>query len=285
MKFLTNFDPSADRIHCFYEGREDEIFYRNFISSRTGSRVIAYICGNKGDVYRVCDSVVNHHGYRQSLFFVDKDLSDVMNEVRPTHARMFTTSYYSVENYLVQREVFVNICHDFIQCRGVVCDHEEAGEHFSRALSGFYTLILPIMAWIIAVRRNGQAPNLRNIKLQGLFGFDSDLVIRKIGGRGRISHLCTVTGITPTPGIARDIRRALVELRSHNPKCVVRGHFESWFFVSYMKALFDRLKVEAEKQGGTASMMPTVEQSNFVALAIPRIQIPPELDAFLSANV
>jgi Protein of unknown function (DUF4435) len=91
-EFLTNFDPSANRVHCFYEGREDEIFYRNFVSARTTSRLISYICGNKRDVYSVCDAVANHRGYRQSLFFVDKDLSDLMNETWPAHSRLFTTS-------------------------------------------------------------------------------------------------------------------------------------------------------------------------------------------------
>ena len=184
-----------------------------------------------------------------------------MNEALPARDRLFTTSFYSVENYLVHEDVFVDLCRDFIQCRGLACDHEQAGKHFSHALSAFYDLILPIMAWIIAVRRSGQAPNLRNIKLQVLFKFDSDLRIQRIVRRDRIARLCTITGIAPTPGIAREIRKALIELRSYDPKCVVRGHFESWFFVAYMKALLERLRTEAQRQGGTAMMIPTVEHN------------------------
>jgi len=123
------------------------------------------------------------------------------------------------------------------------------------------------------------------MKLQTLFKFDNDLDIQKLVKRSRVSNLCTVTGITPTPGIAREIRKAMIELRSQPPKCIIRGHFESWLFVAHMKALFERLRTEAERQGGTATMVPTVEHTNFVPLAVPRIQMPAELDAFLTGSL
>jgi len=284
-EFLTNFDPSKHRLHCFYEGREDEIFYRNFISPRTEARLIGYICGNKDEVYSVFSFVARHPGCDQSLFFVDKDLSDLLREKRPAHARFFVTAYYSIENYLVQQDVLGRFCRDFIQCRGVVCDHDKACEEFGEGLRKFYDLILPIMAWVLVVRRRGQRPNLRNVELKSLFRFDEHLHICKKLKRSRIAHLCTVTGITPTPGIAGEMRAALVELRSHNPKTVIRGHFESWFFVEYIKGLFARIKTEAERQGGAASMIPAVEHTSFVPLAV--VVIPPsnELDAFLVSNI
>lgn len=284
-EFLTNFDPSSDRIHCFFEGREDEIFYRGFISSYTGCKIVAYICGNKRDVYAVCESVATHPGYRQSLFFVDKDLADLMNESYPLFERMFVTSFYSVENYLVRDDLFVRLCRDFIQCKGVVCNHDAVGDIFSAALAKFYALILPLMAWIVAVRRKGQSPNLRNIRLQTLFGLDSDLKPRKVMNRNRIAHLCTMCGITPIRGMAKDVREVLADLKARNPKQVVRGHFEGWFLVIYFKAFFERVKTEAENIGGTAAMLPSVEHTNFVALTVPHLQIPQDLNEFLQINL
>jgi len=284
-EFLTNFDPFKNRLHCFYEGREDEIFYRTFIASRSNARLIAYFPGNKDEVYGVLAFVAKHAGCQQSLFFVDKDLSDVLGEQRPAHPRLFVTHYYSVENYLVREEVLGRFCRDFIQCRGVVCDHDQSCTDFAEALMTFYNLILPVMAWVIVMRRRGQKPNLRNLKLKTWFTFDSSLQIaNKIKGN-RISQLGAQTGINPIPGIGRDLRAALVDLRSREPKCVVRGHFESWFFVEYFKGLFERLKAAAEKQDGSASMIPAVEHSSFVALAVPSIAIPPDLAAFLVTNV
>ena len=145
-EFLTNWDPFKNRLHCFYEGREDEIFYRAFVTARSGAQLMAYICGSKDEVYGVLTSVASHPGCEQSLFFVDKDLSDVLNEIRQQHQRLFVTHYYSVENYLVRQEVLGRFCRDFIHCRGLVCDHNQSCADFATAVSDFYAHILPLMA-------------------------------------------------------------------------------------------------------------------------------------------
>lgn len=284
-EFLTNFDPAKNRLHCFYEAREDEIFYRSFITPRTQARLFPYLCGNKDEVYAVFASVGKHRGYGQALFFVDKDLSDILKEARSMHARLFVTRYYSIENYLVSEEVLRRFCNDFIQCRGVVCDHEQSCADFTKALSAFYKLVLPIMAWIVAVRRIGQRPNLRNINLKVFLGFDEHLQVVRLKKRHRLAVLCNVTGAAPAAGLVRDLRKALMELRSHDPKSVVRGHFEAWFLVEYLKALFETLRLKTRERGGAATLIPAVEHSSFVPLAVPVISIPPDIDAFLAQNI
>jgi hypothetical protein len=165
-----------------------------------------------------------------------------------------------------------------------VCDHEKACEEFGEGLRRFYDLVLPIMAWILTVRRRGQRPNLRNVELKELFRFDEQLHICKRLKRNRIAYLCTVTGVTPAPGMALEIRTVLAEVRSRNPKSVIRGHFESWFFVDYIKGLFARIRTEAERQKGSAATIPAVEHKSFVPLAVVVIPPPSELDVFLAAN-
>jgi hypothetical protein len=79
---------------------------------------MGYVCGNKDEVYSVFSFVAKHPGFDQSLFFADKDLSDLLEEGRPSHARFFITSCYSIENYLVRQDVLARFSRDFIQCRG-----------------------------------------------------------------------------------------------------------------------------------------------------------------------
>jgi hypothetical protein len=81
----------------------------------------------------------------------------------------------------------------------------------------------------------------------------------------------------------REIRSAIGELKSYPPKTVVRGKFEAWFLVEYMKALLARLNEEARKIKATISVNPPVEHGSLVALAAPTIDTPSDLETFFTS--
>src|SRR5215831_16858614 len=81
-EFLLQHDPKEERIHAFVEGDDDPVFYAEPLRKYAGSRrTYFYNCKGKARVYQAFDDVVKRVGnYRHTLYFTDKDLSDLLDE-------------------------------------------------------------------------------------------------------------------------------------------------------------------------------------------------------------
>ena len=102
--FLIDFNPKNRIVHCFFEGKTDESFYgtvlRNFLPDYYELKT--YICGKK-------DSVLYHHneiGHKSCdtqplLFFIDKDIDDIIPIQVKKAETIYETIFYSIENYIV----------------------------------------------------------------------------------------------------------------------------------------------------------------------------------------
>src|SRR5689334_7286581 len=81
-EFRLQHNPSEERIHAFCEGQEDTVFYRKAISKFAKARpVFFYVCDGKTGVIQAFNDVTTIVGnYRHTLYFLDKDLSDLVPE-------------------------------------------------------------------------------------------------------------------------------------------------------------------------------------------------------------
>src|SRR5437868_13607169 len=81
--FLLNDAKSPKGVHAFVEGHDDVSFYTNFIHNSVfdpDDVYPLYMCGDKDGVYKAHSLVMNSKPVGTTLFFVDKDLSDILNE-------------------------------------------------------------------------------------------------------------------------------------------------------------------------------------------------------------
>lgn len=286
-EFLTNYDPELPRIHAFVEGDDDVVFYKTVLQARVKGkrRVYTYRCGGKERVYEAFRQVVARFSKcRGTLFFVDKDLDDILGRPWPTDPRIFVTDVYSVENYVVSPSALAILLNEFVSFRGVHFDIEVLLRQFEKELLRFHKLLTPLMALITWSRRLGLRPNLENLRLGQLFDFSAEGRVR-VSRLDRLEYVCRTAGIT-VPGSAKErISETTEELKRLPPKRFVRGRFEIWFFVEFFKRLIAQLERSALEVTGKVRLRSPIEHGNILPILAGRIEIPEILDRFLSVHL
>lgn len=284
-EFLLQHDPKEERVHAFCEGYEDPAFYRPAVEKRAGTRrIFFYRCHGKAKLFALFADLSSRVGnYRDLLFFVDKDLSDFVPEIYPKDERIYVTDFYSIENYLVCEEVIRRISFDFVILKKCALPKERVVERFVRELARFHRLVTPIMAWTICLRRKGVPVALQNLNLAEMFSLDAELRVRRMNGT--ISYLRDKTGVPDSPALWADLRSVIRSLRPVNPKRFVRGKFEVWFLVQFVKAAIEHLQRAAHAASGDIEVPVRVERSNVIALLAPYAVMPASLDAFLDSQL
>ena len=284
-EFLTHHDPKEERVHAFVEGYDDPVFYREALARHAGNRKIYfYTCDGKARLYQVYQDVAARVGpYRHILFFSDKDLEDIIPEFYPKDDRIYVTDYYSIENYIVCWEAIERSCSDFVKVKHCGLPVDMVSDRFDKELHKFHVLSVSIMAWIVCVRRAGLQANLNNIDLKHIFAIDDSLHISR--RHGILAYLCKVTSVPVKSIDWRSLRSTMRELQTMNAKRFVRGKFEIWFLVQYLKKAIEHLTTAAQGQGGSLDVLVRISLTNVVALLAPRLPCPTSVDAFLSKHL
>lgn len=284
-EFRTNYLADQPRVHAFVEGDEDLVFYRRHLHDFFSGdwKVYLYRCGNKQRVYDTFLALAGENPQpRNVFFFVDKDLADILGETWPEDPRIFVTHFYSIENYITVESALKSIWHDFITLRNVAFDPEVLEASFISAQQQFYKSIAPVMAWIIEARFLGARPNLNNINCGFLCSLSDELGVTS--SRNRLQYLTRVTGTEANLVHPNTLRARTSSLLSRHAKCWIRGKFESWFFVEFLKRMTAVTGRLAEEVGGSVAVRANLERSNLISLASGRIRMPIELERFLLSH-
>jgi len=245
--------------------------------------VYAYRCGNKEAVYEVYNALCKMTPAPPGiLFFVDKDLSDVLEESWPDDPRIFVTDFYSIESYFVSREMMRIICSEIVQVRNVSLDLEVVVEQFSEALACFERKLLAVMAWIVVAKHARLQPNLGNMNIDNLCLLSESCDVRVC--RARSQHLARVAGV-PRESIRIDRLLAVArQLSRLSAKTYIRGKFEAQFLVKFIKNVIVRLREVAEESGGKIVVNVPLECRSLVEILTPHLGTPDSLGRFLSRN-
>jgi hypothetical protein len=285
-EFLTQYSPSERRLYLFVEGHEDGIFFSHFVARYAGAgvRVLVYRCEGKSKVFEMFDKIIERMpNVKSTLFFVDKDIDDIVGTPWPTDPRVFVTDVYSIENYLSERAVVQKFYAAAVRLAGVKFDETTIFDHYQHELVRFRRGLIPLMAWATIHRQAGVRPNLNNIHLSEICQLDDDCSVKMLAGR-RIAHLNKVTGVQPRARF-RQLVHVTRSMRQMLPERIVRGKFESWFVVEFWKHLVGELEKLAREAAGKVVIRPTLERSNLVAVLTPYADVPASLHRFLSAHL
>lgn len=284
-EFWTQYDGSPNRLHLFFEGHDDGVFFRHFANGylKAGTRVYTYRCDGKGRVFEAFSQIVERvPGIKSALFFVDKDVDDILGVAWPTDPRVFVTDVYSIENYLTTRIVVQRFFKDAVKMNGVQFDDETIFDHFEAQRKRFNRLMMPLMGWVITLRRANERPNLNNINLGEVFTFNSDCHVHACVGK-RMNHLTKAGGVSKRAfrhvvPVARDLARM-------PPDRIVRGKYSAWFVVEFWKRLTAQLEELAKEANGKVSIKPTLEKATLVSTLTAYTDIPRSLQLFLEAHL
>jgi len=94
-----------------------------------------------------------------------------------------------------------------------------------------------------------------------------------------------VSEISLAPGILRQVRRNCGELRRLEAKRYIRGKFEGWFLVQFIKRLVEALSAVARQSGGSISVVVPLEDSNYVQVLASCLSVPNSLATFLAFHI
>ncbi len=290
-RFLLNFRCQDKAIHAFFEGQEDQSYYINHLQSKVPGdwTVHTYCCGNKDGVYNIFEKIDwKTHPKKKILFFVDKDLSNIIGEKYPIEQNIYVTGFYSIENYLVNSIMLERVLREIYHLE----EEKVIGniiQMFEINLERFYKNIRRNMAWIVCCRRNSIRPQIQSIKIKKIFAFNKEGILTRDTPRGYknileyFEHICSTSKID---NLRFQIKEILRQLRGiPNPKDYVRGKFELDFFVLFMKYIWENIT----KMGIGISRRPkihtTLGLSNAMEILGPRSMPCESLEAFLLKNI
>jgi len=287
--FLLNVKSNEKTIHSFFEGKTDESFYGTIIRriKDENYKLKTYICGNKDSVYYQHEKLNSRKLKNQMLlFFVDKDIEDIIPYERPLSDNIYVTDYYSIENYIVNDQILEQVWAEiFKQTSG----HELSSalcDKFNRALSDYHRFMIIVMSWILYHRRNLQNDhdatlNLDCVKLKRMYEINEHLEFK-----ARLGHIDDVINMLDLQTknktyffIWNGYKQILCkELVQYDRKCIVRGHFEMEFFVYFISSLRKVVEKTTAKQ---LKVSVEINDANAVDVLGPRVMLPPSLELFL----
>ena len=290
INFLLNVKAQGIGIHAFYENINDGSLYGSYIRRRmiessrlcTCSKLYTYDCGNKDGVYEVHQRL-NYREFINEIFifFVDKDLDDIIPIYRESYPDVYVTTYYSIENFLVTREIVEQVWAELFK-QGSNFESKDVGQKFEKCLEGFHNIAIKIMCWTIYHQRIGNNPILKNIKIKDFFKIDENFdVMQTIDDPGLISILDSQGKVKTNQGWETEINNIYQEINGIDPKTFVRGKFEMEFFVEFIKKLREILNKTPKKQ----KIHVDITTSNVIDILGPRVECPLCLDYYLKSNI
>jgi hypothetical protein len=283
--FLLCYSRTEKIVHAFFEGKTDESFYGTFLRAELPNewKLKSYICKNKDGVYYHFEKFKHMHLIAQPLlFFVDKDIEDVIPFPRIADDKIHVTDYYSVENYIVTSDLVERIWAEIFRQGSGNKVADEISRTFDKALCDAHLILLDMMAWILYHRRNGSRPNLDCITTKDLFTLDDSLVFtRTLGLEALYQYLDTKTKVSTNINEYSNIQTIRAELGRYEPKTVIRGHNEMDFLIVFYKKL---KYITAKESGNKISPQPDITLSNVIDVLGPRVPMPSSLRVFFDSH-
>lgn len=295
LKFITQFTDKSKDIYVFFEGNDDAPYYlpevrRQYHTNFSGV-IYSYKCNGKdnlNNVFKKVNARIKGKQIRRTLFIVDKDLDDIL-EIRPITKSnsYYITDNYSFENNLVNKQMIRSIWVDNLHLDDYDSRLLVYIEDFDLYMKNVNNIMSLIMSWVIFNRKNGNRPLLSNIKFEKIFKINNDFSITK--KIKVLEQLNKAANIENNNKIWNDIKKIRIELRKiKEPKNYIRGKFELWFFVAYLKNIYkDTTSREKNRNEGTKRATPTtqINMSNIVELIAQSTPLPSSFPDFVKYNL
>jgi hypothetical protein len=294
LQFLLNDPKAPSGVHAFVEGQDDLSFYTNFIrtfAANPNDVYPLYTCGDKEGVYKAFKLIMGRTRQGIAIFFVDKDLSDILDENWVQASNIYVTDYYSIENYLVTEDMLFRVWTEIFHFTEQAANFNETiCKKFREDLSKFHEYVLPLIAWGIYLRRKGTKVNLKNINFSDFYFFSENINLERSEKAKRLGDfkLLEVTCGTQTPpNCQQEIGSIFHELTTLPPKSYISGKLEIGFFVAFLKALKRQLDQEltANVTKGRVLIRTQIHDHNALEVLGPRVMIPQSLKNFLQKNL
>lgn len=282
IQFTNQYKGGTSDIYLFFEGKDDPSFYLPLLRNKyngTGS-LRPFQCNGKSTVLSLIPRISAHIDKQwRALFFVDKDIDDLLGTPTAGSHNLFVTQHYSIENYLVTEEMLDAVWQEILHLPLSDTRLDLIKKKYLEQYERFLRVSRVIMAWVMWARMGGLEPALKNINLSKSISIDDnfDLAISSY----LLREIHDASGCSaPHPNIF-SLRKYLERLRSLEPKHYIRGKFELWFFVTFFQKAANVLSQKGEQGSIRAVIKTQINLENAVEILASRIRTPRDLSLFL----
>jgi hypothetical protein len=288
-QFVNSFRVGADDVYLFFEGKDDPAFYLCHLRRHaTESLFIPLVCGGKKWVLSIIEKVKPRLDKEwRALFFVDKDIDDLVDGSAVLDAFCFQTTWYSIEQYLCHAEMLEVVWSDLFRLSILDARYPRVVDQYRACLNDFIVAIRPVMATAIWLRRQGHRPVLANVVMDDIIIFDTDFRVSAVSDWWpAVSKQAEVEAEVDWDAVGR-IETQLAEVDS---RTYVRGKWALWLFLSFVRkiesVLTGRLSDESdEAQRSRAKVTVQLTSANAVSLLSGRIDAPAELKQWIGKRL
>lgn len=285
-RFVLLYRKKAKDIYVFFEGNDDCSYYMPELRRRRGniSNIYHFNCNGKSNVIDVYKKVIKKvNNINRTLFFIDKDIDDIAGVKNPSAKNIYTTDYYSIENYLVTDDVFRAIWTDIFHL-------SDTGDiRFSKYLLKFRSChkkfniaIKQVMGWVIHERKNNNRLILQNLNMDKVVSFTQRFEVRR--KKNGLKYFAGNCGLHYSAQKAKDVKKVIQGLNKLKPKKYIRGKFEMWFFVKFINKVSNIVKKGTNKYK-RAKIRQSINLNNAVEILASRCPYPNLLTNFLDYNL
>lgn len=286
-EFLLRYKPNADVVYGIVEGKEDPMFYRgqieHYLSEEWEVELIP--AGRKDNVLKVL-AIFNWERFsrKRICFFVDRDLSDFLQESPTTPVNLYITDNYSIENDVVNYGVLKRLLEEILNINNLNSQEENTiKERFLSALAFFQDAMLLIMVQVVLWKRNGMRPCLNNILPKDFFIFSEGKITLKDKFKiasSRLQHAAKCVNL-PTSDQS-ELSKVENEFRQKNgAERFIRGKYLLWFLVEFAQEIHRSLPRLFARFPTSPKVRITIGTGNLMPMLAPRVRCPTSLQLFL----
>ena len=176
LKIKREFKEKEKNIWIIVEGKDDPCFYINTIINAIPKdwNVTPLEAGNKKNVIATFHSLDwNKYSKKKILFFVDRDLSDFLDDIKIASENLYVTDGYSIENSLITEQVLLRTLKELLGLHNLTPKETNSiTKLFLRAKKLFIKKMTTTMTIILFLQTNGIKINgLNNINIKDIFVF------------------------------------------------------------------------------------------------------------------
>ncbi|MBU3011097.1 DUF4435 domain-containing protein [Polaribacter vadi] len=250
-EFVLDFKKNKENIYCFFEGNEDRSYYS--IRTKmiyTDNDYFDYVCKGKGNLIKLHQLINYHDIYKNNNvgYFVDSDFDG-----KTSIENIYTTPFYSIENFYVVENAFENILiNEFNISRRCDC-FKEAKLSYNNLKNKFHEKIVILNSWLacqadyrkennISTRLKIES-SLKSILSTDVFNKLVNPDLSKINFPDQLLRLEDIEKIfNNAPKIEKAVfEKKLTEFKTLKGDEKFRGKFELRFLVSYLNRFKDEI--------------------------------------------
>lgn len=289
-EFLLKYKPHLKILYGIVEGKQDPYFYQSALSNDIPSTWQTHLIpsGNKTNVVNALKAFDwSKYNAKRICFFVDRDLSDFVEENKLSEGNIYITDQYSIENELIEFSILRRHLTDIYNLHLLTEKNWEVIEkQFEANLEFFRGNLIPLMCQILAWRRSHLRPCLDNIEMKEIFSFSNGVIALKENvsdTAGVLTYAATATGLHLAK--EEDISKICLEFsQKGGAEKFIRGKYLYWFFFEYAKNIHESISQICPNIAKPPKVAVAIGIKNAMVVIGPRIRLTDSLRDFVQKN-